>query len=184
MNPKPRSPSTRHSRRIEQAPDTVSTAREAVTQSQNNLTQAESDLARDRSLEARDSSPPKRCRRSKRLRTCTRQRCVPTKPLSIRRSSRSAPMGRCRKDCRRQRFLLREKTPLPLGRKLDKSLPKSRAPRSSRRSTASSSTATSNPGEYPGSRTIFVLQQVDPVYAELTRPAPTCFACSAAPRSR
>ena len=88
--------------------------------------------------------------------------------LELRRSSRNAPTARCRRACKPPKIVVgASKMPRRHARKRGRS-----------RAQISRATIVSpvdgivvnrnlNPGEYPGARTIFVLQQVDPVFAEL-----------------
>ena len=152
---------------IEQAPDTVSTAREAVTQSQNNLSQAESDLARDRSLESQGFLSAQALQ--------TQQTLANVYAANVRSNQAALDSA-----------IIAQRTNGTMQQGLQASqVSSAREDAASARAQArqiaaeiSRATIVSpvdgivvnrnlNPGEYPGARTIFVLQQVDPVYAEL-----------------
>jgi multidrug resistance efflux pump len=152
---------------IEQAPDTVSTAREAVTQSQNNLAQAQADLARDRSLESQGFLSAQALQ--------TQQTLANVYAANVRSNQATLDSA-----------VIAQRTNGTMQQGLQASqIASAREDAASARAQArqiaaqiSRGTIVSpvngvvvnrnlNPGEYPGSRTIFVLQQVDPVYAEL-----------------
>jgi multidrug resistance efflux pump len=152
---------------IEQAPDTVSTAREAVNQATNNLAQANSDLARDRSLESAGYLSAQAMQ--------TQQTLASVYAATLR--SNQAALSSAE---------IAERTNGTMSQGLQAStIASAREDAASARAQAkqiaaeiSRATIASpvdgivvnrnlNPGEYPGSRTIFVLQQVDPAYAEL-----------------
>jgi multidrug efflux pump subunit AcrA (membrane-fusion protein) len=152
---------------IEQAPDTVSTAREAVNQSQTNLDQAQADLARDRSLESQGYLSAQALQTQQTLANVyaanlrSNQAALDSAIIAQRTNGtmqqglQAAQVSSAREDAASARAQARQiaaeisratiVSPVD-GIVVNRNL---------------------NPGEYPGSRTIFVLQQVDPVYAEL-----------------
>ena len=152
---------------IQQAPQNVATAREAYNQSQANFNQAQADLARDRALESQGYVS------AQALQT---QQTLANVYAANTRSNRAALNS----------AIIAEKTNGTMESGLQASqIASAREDAASARAQAqqiaaeiSRATIRSpvdgivvnrnlNPGEYPGSRTIFVLQQVDPVYAEL-----------------
>jgi HlyD family secretion protein len=152
---------------IQQAPDTVSTAREAVNQSQTNYDQAKADLARDTSLESQGYLSAQALQ--------TQQTLENVYAANVRSNQAALDSA-----------IIAERTNGTMSSGLQASLVSSaREDAASARAQAkqiaaqiSRGTIVSpvngivvnrnlNPGEYPGSRTIFVLQQDDPVYAEL-----------------
>jgi multidrug resistance efflux pump len=152
---------------IEQAPQNVATAREAYNQSQSNLTQAKADLARDQALESQGYVS------AQALQT---QQTLANVYAANTRSNRAAL----------NEAIIAQKTNGTMASGLQASqIASAREDAASARAQAqqiaaqiSRATIRSpvdgivvnrnlNPGEYPGTRTIFVLQQVDPVYAEL-----------------
>ncbi len=152
---------------IAQAPDTVSTAREALNQAQSNLTQAQADLARDEALESQGYISQQALQ--------TQQTLANVYQANV-RSDRAALNS----------AIISQHTNGTMSQGLQAAqVASAREDAASARAQArqlaaeiSRGTIVSpidgvvvnrnlNPGEYPGSRTIFVLQQVDPVYAEL-----------------
>jgi multidrug resistance efflux pump len=152
---------------IQQAPQNVATAREAYNQSQANFNQAQADLARDRALESQGYVS------AQALQT---QQTLSNVYAANARSNKAALNS----------AIIAEKTNGTMASGLQASqIASAREDAASARAQAqqieaeiSRATIRSpvdgivvnrnlNPGEYPGSRTIFVLQQVDPVYAEL-----------------
>ncbi|MBV8490678.1 MAG: efflux RND transporter periplasmic adaptor subunit [Candidatus Eremiobacteraeota bacterium] len=152
---------------IEQAPNTVQTAREAAAQAESNLRQAQSDLAIDKALESQGYLSQQALR--------TQQTLTNVYQATLR--SNQAAL---------QSAIIAQQTNGTMEQGLQA------AQVASAREDAASAQAQAdqiaaeiargtivspidgvvvnrnlNPGEYPGSRTIFVLQQVDPVYAEL-----------------
>ncbi|HTU83222.1 MAG TPA: HlyD family efflux transporter periplasmic adaptor subunit [Candidatus Acidoferrales bacterium] len=152
---------------ITQGPDTVANAREALAQAQSNLQQAQLDLARDQALE--------------------QQGYIPLQTLQTQRTLTSVYQSNVRSDqASLDSAVVAVKTNGTMQQGLQAStIASAREDAASARAQArqlaaeiSRGTIVSpidgvvvnrnlNPGEYPGSRTIFVLQQVDPVYAEL-----------------
>jgi HlyD family secretion protein len=152
---------------IDQAPNTVSTAREALNQSQANLKQAQADLARDTSLESQGYLSAQSLQ--------TQQTLANVYSANVRSNQAALDSA-----------VISQRTNGTLNQGLQAS-----QIASAREDAASASaqarniaaqiaraTITSpvdgivvnrnlNPGEYPGARTIFVVQQDDPVYAEL-----------------
>lgn len=152
---------------IEQAPDTVSTAREAVAQSQSNLSQAQADLARDRALESKGFLSAQALQTQQTLANVyaanvrSNQAALDSAIIAQRTNGtmqqglQAAQISSAREDAASARAqarqiaaqIVRATIVSPVdGIVVNRNL---------------------NPGEYPGARTIFVLQQVDPVYAEL-----------------
>jgi HlyD family secretion protein len=152
---------------IDQAPNTVSTAREALNQSQSNLNQANADLARDRSLESQGYLSAQSLQTQQTLANVytanvrSNQAALNSAVISQRTNGnmqeglQAATVSSARQDA-------------------------ASAQAEARNLSAQISRATIvspvdgivvnrnlNPGEYPGSRTIFVVQQDDPVFAEL-----------------
>jgi len=152
---------------IEQAPDTVSTAREAVNQAKTNLEQAQADLQRDQSLESQGYLSAQALQTQQTLvnvyaaNVRSNQAALDSAVISQRTNGtmsqglQAAQVSSAREDAASARAQARQiaaeisratiVSPVD-GIVVNRNL---------------------NPGEYPGSRTIFVLQQVDPVYAEL-----------------
>jgi multidrug efflux pump subunit AcrA (membrane-fusion protein) len=152
---------------IDQAPDTVATARESVTQSQTNYNQAEADLARDRSLESQGYLSAQAMQTQQTLANVyaanlrSNQAALDSAVIAQRTNGtmqqglQASQVSSAREDAASARAQARQiaaqiaratvVSPVD-GIVVNRNL---------------------NPGEYPGSRTIFVLQQVDPVYAEL-----------------
>jgi multidrug resistance efflux pump len=152
---------------IEQAPDTVSTAREAVNQSQTNLSQAQADLARDTSLESKGFLS------AQALQTQQTLANVYAANLRSNQAALDSAIIAQRTNGTMQQGLQAEEVS---SAREDAASARAQA----RQIAAEIARATIvspvdgvvvnrnlNPGEYPGSRTLFVLQQVDPVYAEL-----------------
>lgn len=152
---------------IAQAPDTTSSARAALVQSQANLRQAQADLQRDRALEGEGYLSAQALQ--------TQQTLVNVDLANVR--SNQAALSSA---------IIAQKTNGTMSSGLQASQVSSAqedaasAHAQARQIAAEISRATIaspidgvvvnrnlNPGEYPGSRTIFVLQQTDPVYAEL-----------------
>jgi multidrug efflux pump subunit AcrA (membrane-fusion protein) len=152
---------------IQQAPDTVSTAREAVNQSQTNLDQGRADLARDQSLESQGYLSAQALQ--------TQQTLVNVYTATLRSNQAALDSA-----------IIAQKTNGTMQQGLQAStVASAREDAASARAQANQLAAeisrgtivspvdgvvvnrNLNPGEYPGSRTIFVIQQVDPVYAEL-----------------
>jgi HlyD family secretion protein len=152
---------------IDQGPNNVSTAREALNQSQANLTQAQADLARDKSLESQGYLSAQALQ--------TQQTLANVYQANV-RSNQSALNS----------AIITQRTNGTMSQGLQAATIASAqqdaasAAAQARNLSAQISRATIsspvdgivvnrnlNPGEYPGSRTIFVIQQDDPVYAEL-----------------
>ncbi|MGA8532792.1 MAG: efflux RND transporter periplasmic adaptor subunit [Candidatus Tumulicola sp.] len=152
---------------ISQAPESVASAREAFNQSEANLAQAQADLARDRSLESQGYVSQQ---------AMQTQQTLANVYAANARSNRAALIS----------AEIAEKTNGTMQAGLQAAqVASAREDAASARAQAkqiaaeiSRATIVSpvdgvvvnrnlNPGEYPGSRTIFVLQQIDPVYAEL-----------------
>jgi multidrug resistance efflux pump len=152
---------------IEQAPESVASAREAFNQSQANLTQAQADLARDRALESQGYVSQQALQTQQTLANVyaanTRSNHAALNSAIIaertngtmRAGLQAAQIASAREDAASARAqaqqiaaeISRATIVSPVdGVVVNRNL---------------------NPGEYPGSRTIFVLQQVDPVFAEL-----------------
>lgn len=152
---------------IQQGPDNVATAREALNQAQTNLKQAQADLARDQAL--------------------SRQGYLSEQAYQTQQTLANVYAANVRSD---QAALNSAQIALNTNGTMNQGL--QAATVASAREDAASARAQANqiaaeisrativspvdgvvvnrnlnPGEYPGSRTIFVLQQVDPVYAEL-----------------
>jgi RND family efflux transporter MFP subunit len=138
-----------------------------VTQAQNNLTQAESDLARDKALEGQGFLSAQALQ--------TQQTLANVYAANVRSNQAALDSA-----------IISQRTNGTMSQGLQASqISSAREDAASARAQArqiaaqiSRATIVSpvdgvvvnrnlNPGEYPGSRTIFVLQQVDPVYAEL-----------------
>lgn len=152
---------------IAQAPDAVSSARAALVQAQANLRQAQADLDRDRALETAGYLSAQALQ--------TQQTLVNVDVANVRSGEAALSSA-----------VIAQKTNGTMSSGLQASQVASAqedaasARAQARQIAAQISRATIvspidgivvnrnlNPGEYPGSRTIFVLQQTDPVYAEL-----------------
>jgi multidrug efflux pump subunit AcrA (membrane-fusion protein) len=152
---------------IDQAPDTVSTAREAVAQSQNNLSQAQADLARDRSLESQGFLSAQAMQ--------TQQTLANVYAANVRSNQaalNSALIAQHTNGTMQQGLQAAEVSSAREDAASARAQARQIAAQISRATIVSPVDGivvnrNINPGEYPGSRTIFVLQQVDPVYAEL-----------------
>ena len=152
---------------ISQAPDTVSTAREAVNQSESNLAQSLADLARDRSLESQGYLSAQSLQTQQTL-------------VNVYRATARSNQAALNSAIIAQRTNGTMATGLQASQIASAREDAASAAAQARQIAAEISRATIaspvdgvvvnrnlNPGEYPGSRTIFVLQQNDPVFAEL-----------------
>jgi len=152
---------------IEQAPDSVSTAREAVTQSQTNLAQAQADLARDQSLESQGFLSAQALQ--------TQQTLANVYAATLRSNQaalNSAIIAQRTNGTMQQGLQASQVSSAREDAASARAQAKQIAAEISRATIASPVDGivvnrNINPGEYPGARTIFVLQQIDPVYAEL-----------------
>jgi len=152
---------------IEQSPENVATAREALAQSQANLVQADSDLARDQALESQGYLSAQALQTQQTLRNVyasnvrSNQAALTSAIITAQTNGtmssglQASEVASAREDAASARAqagqiaaeISRGTIVSPVdGVVVNRNL---------------------NPGEYPGSRTIFVIQQDDPAYAEL-----------------
>lgn len=152
---------------IEQAPNTVKTAQEATVQSASNMKQAESDLAIDQALEKQGYLSRQALQTQQTL-----ANVYESNYRSNNAALQSAIIAQQTNGTMQQGLQAAQVASARDDAASARSQAKQIAAEISRGTIVSPIDGVVvnrnlNPGEYPGSRTIFVLQQVDPVYAEL-----------------
>jgi multidrug resistance efflux pump len=152
---------------IQQGPDTVATAREAYNQAKSNLVQAQTDLERDKELESQGYLSSQALQTQQTL-TNVYQATVRSNEAALNSAIISLQTNGTMQSGLQASTVASAKEDAASAHAQANQI----AAEISRGTIVSPVDGVVvnrnlNPGEYPGSRTIFVLQQVDPVYAEL-----------------